>query len=385
MKDVQLMISSMVVSQYKNDEAVQSMAGVFSGSRENAVNAYSRLCEIVLCEGKTLSDYISALTVRDDNPLFNEYLRTHSELLRYNIRHDFTVLSELSRISAYELIGELRARFGIPENVPFPMYENGSAEISFEQAEKYMEQYGSAYFAYNKAFIYESGEFRGVEHFDKISLYDLKNYEVQRNAVIENTRSFIEGRHYSNVLLYGDRGTGKSSTVKAVVNEFPDLRIVLVPKSSVTGLYEIYEKLRGKPLKFILFLDDISFGDNDPEYAFLKQALEGSVNVMPDNCAIYATTNRRHIIRETASEHADEHNGADARDEKASLADRFGLYITFMAPDKKTYLDIAERIAHDRNIEMDKEEFALLAERFAVRKGNRSPRTARQFVDSLDR
>ncbi|MBR5090040.1 MAG: DUF815 domain-containing protein [Ruminiclostridium sp.] len=381
MKDLKLLISSLVTSQYKNDELIRCISDIFSDNKETAIRSYCRVCEILLCEGKSLSDYISSLTVRDDNALFTEYLRTHSELLRYNIRHDFTVLTSLSKISSYEFVGLLRERFQIPENVPFPMYENGSAEISFEEAEKYIALYGSAFLAYNKAFIYENNCLTGIEHFDKVKLSDLKNYELQRNAVIENTRRFIEGKRYSNVLLYGDRGTGKSCTVKAVVNEFQELRIVLVPKSSVPKLYDLFELLRGKPLKFILFLDDISFEDGDPDYAFFKQVLEGSVSVMPSNCAIYATTNRRHIIKETS----DEHSNADARDEKASLADRFGLYITFMSPDKRTYLDIVEKIAADRNIEMDREELALLAERFAVRKGNRSPRTAKQFLDSLEK
>lgn len=384
MKDIRLMISSMVTSSFKNDEAVRCMSDIFSDNKTDAVNAYARLCEILLFEGKTLTDHISALTVQDDDTLFKEYLRTHSELLRYNIRHDLAVLTELSRITAYELIGDIRSRFAIPENVSLPMYENGNAEIDLEDIEKYISSYGSSFFAYNKAFIYENDRLSGVDHFDKVRLSDLKSYETQRNAVIDNTLRFINGRRCSSVLLYGDRGTGKSCTIKAIVNEYPELRIVLVPKTSVMKLYDIYDRLRGIPFRFILFLDDMSFGDGEPEYGFLKQALEGSVCTIPDNCAIYATTNRRHLIRESSSEHSDEHYAADARDEKASLADRFGLYITFMQPDKKTYIEIVSKIAEDRGIIFDPEELAKHAERFAVRKGNRSPRTARQFVDTLD-
>lgn len=384
MKDLELLISSMVTTSYKNDEAVQCLSGIFKDDRAGAVNAYCRLCEILLSEGKTLSDHLSAVTVCGENNLFSEYFRTHSELLRYNIRHDFAVLSEISQVTAYELIGTIRERFNIPESFAFPMYENGNSDISFEEAEKYLEEYGSSFFANNKAFIYKNGDFECVEHFDRVKLSDLKNYDTQRNAVINNTLRLIAGKPCSNVLLYGDRGTGKSSTVKAVVNEYQELRIVLVPRESIVKLYEIYDRLREHPLKFILFLDDMSFEEGDPAYYFMKQALEGSVNVMPDNCAIYATTNRRHIIKETASEREDEHNAADARDEKASLADRFGLYITFMSPDKKTYLDIVRKIAADRKIDIEPKELELLAERFAVRKGNRSPRTARQFIDSVD-
>jgi len=384
MKDIRLLISSMVTSQFRNDEVIRCFYDIFSDDRDDAVRAYSRLCEVLLAEGKSLSDYISALTVRDENALFTEYLRTHSELLRYNIRHDFAVLSEIAQMSAYELSSGIRSRFGIPENTVFPMFDNGSSEISFEQAEKYIEMYGSSFFANNKAFIYENDSFESVEHFDKIKLTDLKNYEAQRNAVIDNTLRFIDGKRHNNVLLYGDRGTGKSCTIKAIVNEYPELRIVLIPKSSIMRLYSIYDKLRRLPLKFILFLDDMHFSDGEPEYGFLKQALEGSVNVIPKNCVIYATTNRRHIVKETLSEREDEHYASDARDEKASLSDRFGLYITFISPDKKTYLDIVGKIADDKGITTDRDELFALAERFAVRKGNRSPRTARQFIDSFD-
>lgn len=384
MNDLKLLISSMVISSFKNDEVLKCMSDTFSDNRETAVNAYARLCEILLESGKTLSDHISALTVKENNPLFIEFIRTHSKLLRYNIRHDFTVLSELSGITAYEFIGELRARFSIPDNFVFPIYENGDAEIDFEQAEKYIETYGSSFYANNVAFIYHNGKLESVEHFDKVHLSDLKCYEFQKNAVIENTERFISGQKYNNVLLYGDRGTGKSCTVKAIVNEYPELRIVLVPRASIMSIYDIYDELRGLPLKFILFLDDLSFEDGSPEYGFLKQALEGSVITMPENCAIFATTNRRHIIRETASDHDHENNASDIRDEKASLSDRFGLYITFMSPDKATYLEIVKKIAEDRGIERDAEELERLAERFAVRKGNRSPRTARQFIDTID-
>ena len=384
MNDVKLLISSLVISEYKKDEAVKCLYDIFSDAREYAVRSYSRLCEILMLNRMTLSEYIYDLTVRDEIAVFAGSDYCTNDTVKRNLGHDIKVLAKLAKIPSESLTDDLRKRFDIPETVELPVYDCGNTDISFEKTCEYRSKYGTSFYAKNKAFIYENNSLSAVAHFDRIKLSELKNYETQRNAVISNTCRFIDGRRYSNVLLYGDRGTGKSCTVKAVVNEFPELRIVLVPKASIMRLYDIYDRLRGLPLKFILFLDDMSFGEGDAEYGFLKQALEGSVNTMPENCAIYATTNRRHIIKETASESSDEHHGADARDEKASLADRFGLYLTFMSPDKKTYLEIAEKIAADRGIDHDPQEFAMLAERFAVRKGNRSPRTARQFVDSLD-
>ena len=385
MDDIRLKISTLVMSGLKNDSAVKYIYDIYSGDEETAVKAYSSLCEILLSGGVTLSEYLYRLTTAADDMMFSEYMRTRSGLLRRNISRDINILAELSGLTSEALVNTIRERFSVPDTVTFPEFDSGNTAISFEDAVSYREQYGNAFFGENKAFIYENGMFRAASGFDGIRLSELKSYEIQRNAVIDNTLRLLEGRPHSNVLLYGDRGTGKSCTVKAVVNEYEKLRIVLVPRSSIASLYDIYDKLRYQPLKFILFLDDMSFEDGDPDYGFLKQALEGSVCVMPDNCAIYATTNRRHIIKETSSERADEHNAADARDEKASLADRFGLYITFMSPDKKTYLDIAARLAADRGIEIDRDELALMAERFAVRKGNRSPRTARQFVDTLEK
>lgn len=384
MNEIGMMVSSLTVERFKTDKAVVCISEVYSDDVNTAVNAYSRLCEILSGSGMTLSEYMCRLTVRDDEALFGEYLKNCSAVAEYNLEHDIDVLSELSKLTSEKLIDHIRSKFGIPDKITFPRYENGNIQISLEKAASYRRKFGTSFFADNKAFIYDNDSLRPVHNFDSVKLSDLKSYETQREAVLNNTRRFLDGKAYSSVLLYGDRGTGKSCTVKAVVNEYPELRIVLVPKGSVMKLYELCNKLSTNPLKFILFLDDMTFESGDPEYSFLKQALEGSVYVIPKNCAIYATTNRRHIIKETASEREDEHYAADARDEKASLSDRFGLYLTFMLPDKKTYIDIVEKLASDRKINIARDELVMLAERFAVRKGNRSPRTARQFLDTLD-
>ena len=381
MNDIPLMLSMLVNSEYRNDKVLSYMGKVSSCDREAAVTAYSQLCETLLDENMTLSEHIFHLAADKAGKHFEEYMRSGSVLLRVNIGKDMNILSRLAAVTPGELIAELRARFSFEAD--FPYYENGNTVIITESVADYKRRYGISMFERDKAFIWSENTLVPVQEPDRISLAELKNYETQRKAVIDNTLCFINGQKHSNVLLYGDRGTGKSSTVKAIVNEYPGLRILFVQKKDIPALYDIYDCLRAFPLKFIIFLDDVNFTDGDPEYGILKQALEGSVKVMPENCVIYATTNRRHLIKESSAEHSDEQNGADARDEKASLADRFGLYITFFMPDKKTYLDIVKQMAADRELGIPEDKLIKLAERFAVRKNGRSPRTARQFVDIL--
>lgn len=384
MQDLKLLREILVTSGYKNDDLIISLCGIVSDDRETAIGAYSRVCEILMISGLTLSDYIFRLAVNGSRGIIENYLKNSSETVYTNIQRDLSVLSELSAITAEQIVSYFRDRFGIVNDVIFPVYQNGQAVITAERVTDYKRKYGSTVFAENKAFIYENGGLTAITDFDGIRISDLKKYGAQREAVIDNTLCFIRGSKYNNTLLYGDRGTGKSSTVKAVVNEYQELRIVLVPKNEISRLYDIYDILSEVPLKFILFLDDLSFSGDEREYGFLKQALEGSVRIMPKNCVIYATTNRKHIVKETSSEREDEHNAADARDEKASLADRFGLFVTFLMPDKKAYIDIVKQIAADRSLDIPEEKLTVLAERFAIRKAGRSPRTARQLVDKLE-
>lgn len=384
MQDLKLMREILVTSGYKNDELIKSFCGIVSENRETAISSYAHICELLMLSEMTLSEYIFRLAVDKGGPIPEKYLKNSSEMLYTNIGRDIKVLSEFAAITAETIVSYFRDRFGIVNDIIFPVYQNGHTEITTESVLDYKRSYGNTVYAENKAFIYENGRLSPISDFDRISVEDLKNYEIQRNAVTENTLCFIHNERYSNTLLYGDRGTGKSSTVKAIVNKYNVLRIILVPKEELTSLYRIYDILSGVPLKFIIFLDDLSFAGDEKEYSFLKQALEGSVRVMPENCVIYATTNRRHIVRETSSERSDEHNASDARDEKASLADRFGLFVTFVMPDKKAYLDIVKKIAADRKLDIPDNKLEMLAERFAIRKSGRSPRTARQLVDKLE-
>lgn len=257
---------------------------------------------------------------------------------------------------------------------------------------------GSGLFAGFKAFVWEHregcGSLRGVNSPDPILLKDLVGYELERSEVINNTLQFLEGHPANNVLLYGDRGTGKSSTVKAILNEYHSrgLRLVEVPKMHLMDFPEIIRSLSTRKQKFIIFVDDLVFEDNEENYTALKAALEGGIEVKPSNVLIYATSNRRHLIKEkfsdryglSSSNHDDEVRAADTIQEKLSLSDRFGITVVFSSPDKQRYLEIVEGIASKRNLKVDKDYLHKEALKWELWYNGRSPRTARQFIDWLE-
>jgi len=245
---------------------------------------------------------------------------------------------------------------------------------------------GTGIFARYNAFIWDysngQGFLRGVEHPDPVRLSDLIAYENERSQVIENTVQFLGGFPANNILLYGDRGTGKSSTVKAVVNEYHNkgLRIVEVPKNRLMDFPKIVNLLRKSRLKFIVFVDDLAFEDNEENYTALKAVLEGTVETKPSNVLIYATSNRRHIVKDRD----DEIRAADSMQEKLSLSDRFGITVVFSAPGKKEYLEIAVGLAKRRGLDIDTDYLCREAMKWELWYNGRSPRTAVQFVNWLE-
>ncbi|MBM7866795.1 DUF815 domain-containing protein [Heliobacterium gestii] len=254
----------------------------------------------------------------------------------------------------------------------------------------YHSEFGSGVFSDYLAFRWE-GQLTGLTRPDPIRLEELVGYGRQRAEVIENTERLLAGFRANNVLLYGDRGTGKSSTVKALIHRFGDrgLRLVEVPKSRLADFPLIVNELKERPQKFILFIDDLSFEEGEDAYKEMKAVLEGGIAARPDNVAIYATSNRRHLIREVVADRQPTFNDegelrpGDTYEEKMSLADRFGITVTFLAPGQEAYLEIVETLARQQGVEMEAEELRRLALRWEMRHNGRSGRTARQFIDSL--
>lgn len=223
-----------------------------------------------------------------------------------------------------------------------------------------------------------------VAHPDRIKLADLHGYEWQRSIIVRNTRLLLEGQTASNVLLYGDSGTGKSTTVKAVANELgPEgLRLIEVRKSQIHRIPRLTGELSREPLKFIIFIDDLSFTEEDDDFGSLKAILEGSVQSRAANVVIYATSNRRRIIRETFSDRgADDVHANETIQQKTALSDRFGITLPFMNPRKDVYLEMVRKLAAEADVPED--ELFAGAERYALEKGGRSGRVARQFVEQL--
>ena len=245
---------------------------------------------------------------------------------------------------------------------------------------------GYGMFARYHVFALEDGRLVPVRYPDPQRLSELPGYEQEREKVIANTRALLEGRPANNVLLYGDAGTGKSSTVKAVANELaPDgLRLIEVKKNQLYQIPALMDELANNPLKFILFIDDLSFSANDDNFAALKAILEGGVGGRSHNVAVYATSNRRHLVKETMADRSgDDLHAADTRQELMSLAARFGLTVTFQQPDKDRYERILLELAKQYGIQMPSDQLFIKGAAFAIRAGGRSPRVAKQFVELL--
>ena len=247
-------------------------------------------------------------------------------------------------------------------------------------------KYGYGIYAKNHMFRIDNGKIVPVLHPDETALYDLIGYEREKKIILDNAKALLEGRAAANILLTGDAGTGKSSTVKAVVNELykEGLRIIEVRKEQLQDIPSILDELSDNPLKFILFIDDLSFQKDDDNFNALKAVLEGSVSAKSKNVVIYATSNRRHLVKEKFSDReGDDVHFNDTVQEIISLSDRFGIHITFNKPNKETYLDIVRSLVNKKGIKCDTDELEIKAEQFALEKGSRSARAAKQFVENI--
>lgn len=322
---------------------------------------------------------------------------------------DLFTLRELFALDAPTLLGRVEAKvpeltgLWVPWTDPGPSEESPRHEIArklsaagdwgacTELLAGHYARHGAGPFGRHTAFQWREGRLRAVVNPDPVRLAELVAYERERGPLIRNTESLLAGLPAHHALLYGLPGTGKSSTVKAILNEYADegLRLVEVKKEDLADLPRVLEVLRRRGPRFILFVDDLSFEEHEIEYKALKALLEGSVEEPPENVRLYATSNRRNLIRESFSDRDDGSTDDDvhARDtmqEKLSLAARFGLRITFPSPDQERYLEIVAGLARKRGLTIpaeDLRERALLWDRWHA---GRSGRTARQFIDDVE-
>ena len=237
----------------------------------------------------------------------------------------------------------------------------------------------------------DGAELVPVEDRPPVRLADLVGYRQQKDLLIRNTEAFLRGKGSNNVLLYGDAGTGKSTSIQALVNEYADqgLRLIELYKEQYDLIPDILRQVKGRNYRFLLFLDDLSFEENDTSYKYLKAVMEGGAEAPPENVRICATSNRRHLVREVWSDRSDvEHNGdihrSDTVEEKLSLASRFGLQIFYPAPTFEEYQQIVSALSEKAGTDLSPEQLRAAAATWQVRSGSRSGRTARQFVDQLE-
>lgn len=263
---------------------------------------------------------------------------------------------------------------------------NASVPFSFDELTGVYRQEGTGLYARYRAFLWEEGRLIPVPEPDCPKPEDLLGYELQRDQVETNTRQLVEGRPSNNVLLFGDGGTGKSATVKSMLNlaGMEELRLIEIQKENITGLPSLIRSLAGRRQKFILFVDDLAFDQDDKAYSSMKTILEGFLEKRPVNVAIYATSNRRHLVRQTFTDRVgDDVDAFETISEKTALAERFGLRIPYLTMNKADYLTLVEYLAKQAGIEIPLEELHSQAMAWEIRHAGRTPRVARQFIASL--
>ena len=396
---VRYYIESLCVYDFKHDEIINSLYDLLNSIEDETVLTKQSRFFNLLSSHHSLRHYVSKLILTDDNVFTKAAAAGKCDELDPSIldgvKADLEKLEVIASISAEDIykaeedsdiadVLKSMPKWNPNGRAMLPLTDNWAEHI--EDLKAFHKTNGYGMFAKFVAFTWRNEEFVPITAIDSIRLTDLKNYEVQRGKVVDNTFAFISDLPANNVLLYGDRGTGKSSTVHAILNEYRDrgLRMIEISKSDINDLTMIREKITDSPMKFIIFIDDLSFDNHDDSFGELKAALEGSLSGRQSNTLIYATSNRRHLIKENFSDRENDVNRSDTLQEELSLSDRFGLSITFINPDKKDFEDIVQKIATDRGLKSDMEKILFNAEQWARRRGGRSPRCARQFIDYVE-
>jgi len=346
----------------------------------------SAMLDAIHCDTNALTD---ALSLSSAAPGCVTHAASHLALqpaLLETATFDLATLNALLKLTGSALKDEADAAFHQHAFHSLPDFP-AAAPLPFGTGEELVQYYrtnGYGFFSQAAAFSVEpDGTLLPIRQPDPIRLSDLHGYTRQKQQILQNTQAFLRGRDANNILLYGDKGTGKSSTIKAVANEYADrgLKIIGMSPRQIAHFPKVFAQARRSPFRFLVYLDDLSFRQEDESFAALKAFIEGGLAEKPMNVVIYATSNRRHLIRESMAERqGDDVRVRDTLETVTSLSDRFGLEITFSVPDKDEYLFIVDQLAAEQGIPLLPDELHLLAERFALRRNGRSPRTAQQFI-----
>ena len=361
-------------------------------------------------------NYLAYFLITNENPFsitcekigandgsVNHFARNDFSAIKNLFEYDFSEIEKslgidcFTQISNYRAIEkkELMYNKNVSEKVQAlssRMEQAKDVEGFFTAVTEFYRDYGVGMFGLNKAFRIQDRTdsklvFLPINNMDKVMLSDLVGYEIQKKKLVDNTRAFVEGKKANNVLLFGDSGTGKSTSIKAIVNEFYDqgLRMIEIYKHQFKDLSNVIAAVKNRNYKFIIYMDDLSFEEFEIEYKFLKAVIEGGVETKPDNILIYATSNRRHLIRETWSDRNDVQQDegmhrSDTMQEKLSLVNRFGVTINYSKPSQKEYFDIVIHLAAKSGIKMSEDELKAEANKWELSHGGISGRTAQQFI-----
>ncbi len=377
----------------------------------NCLYAYGSWFKALARRTQSWQDYLLTQILRDDNPFTQQAQLTEVKNLPPALiaaaQRDLQALHSLYQCSSEQLCSWVQTTSQLPV-APIPWHQNQEvgrqdsvplqAKLhqlddwadAVEVLAAYYRQCGTGLFAQYRALRWQLGQLSGIAHPDPVQLTELVGYESQQDALVKNTEFLLAGYSALHVLLYGSRGSGKSSLVKGLLNKYSEhgLRLIEVSKSDLKDLPAIVEQLRDVPQKFIIFVDDLSFEEDDDAFKALKVVLEGSVTARAQNVVVYATSNRRHLIREFFGDRprpsdGDEVHAWDTVQEKLSFSDRFGLTLTFEPANQDTYLKIVRHLAGQTGISLSQDELDYKALQWATRHNGRSGRTARQFIDFL--
>ena len=373
-----------------------------ANERSKCLSAYGHWFQTLARTGKSWGDHIlNRLLLADNAFTYAAQHRPLAELpapLMTAARHDLQILQGLYTLppsyisqwvqTACQLSTAPVAWSLVPKSLPIDLpaqWSNGISELA-----DYYQRQGIGQFGRFHGFRWQQGKLSGLPQPDPIRLDQLAAYDGPKATLVKNTEFLLTGFHALNVLLYGSRGSGKSSLVKALLNEYAHrgLRLIEVAKADLHDLPVIVEQLRHHPQKFVVFVDDLSFEEDDDAFKALKVVLEGGITRRPQNVVVYATSNRRHLVREFFADRprpseADELKSWDTVQEKLSFSDRFGLTLTFEPADQPTYLGIVHHLAQQADVKLPPDELDYRAKQWATRHNGRSGRSARQFIDFL--
>lgn len=362
-------------------------------------------------------NYLTYLLITDENPFsltcekmgandgsVNHFAENDFKQFKALFDYDFTEMEKtlgidcFTQLEHYKAIGkpELMYNKNVSEKVRTlskKLSHSKDEKEFFDHVTDFYKDYGVGMFGLNKAFRITDEtpfKFHAINNMDKVTLDDLVGYEIQKKKLVDNTEAFVEGRKANNCLLFGDSGTGKSTSIKAIVNQYYDkgLRMIEIYKHQFKDLSNVIAAIKNRNYKFIIYMDDLSFEEFEIEYKFLKAVIEGGVETKPENILIYATSNRRHLIKETWNDRSDVQveNGmhkSDTIEEKLSLVNRFGVTINYSKPSQKEYFDIALQLCRRLGVTLSDDEIKAEANKWELSHGGISGRTAQQFANYL--